>query len=168
LGYALDKAFRKHKKHQRFAGCTKVKECANCFPKQIGTWREVGLNDIQSRGTRRQMRKVAAYFLQKKYMALNTPRGVACLIKDQEGKCWPFLTLPAILGHLRTSTDLKCLSLRSGIRNGSATKAPLSQKTAKLTGYLRLFKLTSKKLVAPQRQNQLPKVTRRNQVPMTV
>jgi putative transposase len=84
------------------------------------------------------------------------PKGVACLIRDQEAML-AFFDFPAEhWGHLRTSNPIE--SVFATVRHRTVrTKGALSQKTAKLMVFT-LIQAPSKKWLRLKGRNQLPKV----------
>lgn len=149
---ALDRAFPSTK-HQR-CWVHKVKNVLNCFPKQMAPAVKSDLDNIQHAGTRKQAQAALTVFCDKyegKY-----PKGVACLIKDQDAML-AFFDFPAEhWGHLRTSNPIE--SVFATVRHRTLrTKGALSQKTAKLMVFT-LIQAASKKWLRLMGRNQLPKV----------
>ena len=103
---ALDRALP-DTKHQR-CWVHKVKNVLNCFPKQMAPAVKSDLDNIQHAGTRKQAQAALTVFC-KKYEG-KYPKGVACLIKDQDAML-AFFDFPAEhWGHLRTSNPIEsCL-----------------------------------------------------------
>ena len=149
---ALDRVFPCIK-HQR-CWVHKVKNVMNCFPKQMAPAVKSDLDNIQHAGTRKQAQAALTVFCDKyegKY-----PKGVACLIKDQDAML-AFFDFPAEhWGHLRTSNPIE--SVFATVRHRTVrTKGALSQKTAKLMVFT-LIQAASKKWLRLKGRNQLPKV----------
>ena len=149
---ALDRAFPSTK-HQR-CWVHKIKNVLNCFPKQMAPAVKSDLDNIQHAGTRKQAQAALAVLCEKyegKY-----PKGVACLIKDQDAML-AFFDFPAEhWGHLRTSNPIE--SVFATVRHRTVrTKGALSQKTAKLMVFT-LIQAASKKWLRLKGRNQLPKV----------
>jgi putative transposase len=149
---ALDRAFPSTK-HQR-CWVHKLKNVLNCFPKQMAPAVKSDLDDIQHAGTRKQADAALAMFSEK--YGAKYPKGVTCLIKDQEAML-VFFDFPAEhWGHLRTSNPIE--SVFATVRHRTVrTKGALSQKTAKLMVFT-LIQAASKKWLRLKGRNQLPKV----------
>ena len=126
-------------KHQR-CWVHKVKNVLNCFPKHAGT--------------RKEAEAALAVFC-KKY-EVKYPKGVTCLIKDQDAML-AFFDFPAEHWiHLRISNPIE--SVFATVRHRTVrTKGALSQKTAKLMVFT-LIQAASKKWLRLKGRNQLPKV----------
>ena len=83
----------------------KVKNVLNCFPKQMAPAVKSDLDNIQHAGTRRAAEAALAVFSEK--YEVKYPKGVACLIKDQDAML-AFFDFPAEhWGHLRTSNPIE-------------------------------------------------------------
>ena len=149
---ALDRAFPSTK-HQR-CWVHKIKNVLNCFPKQMAPAVKSDLDNIQHAGTRRAAEAALAVFSEK--YEVKYPKGVACLIKDQDAML-AFFDFPAEhWGHLRTSNPIE--SVFATVRHRTVrTKGALSQKTAKLMVFT-LIQAASKKWLRLKGRNQLPKV----------
>ena len=149
---ALDRAFP-GTKHQR-CWVHKVKNVLNCFPKQMAPAVKSDLDNIQHAGTRKAAEAALAVFSEK--YEVKYPKGVACLIKDQDAML-AFFDFPAEhWGHLRTSNPIE--SVFATVRHRTVrTKGALSQKTAKLMVFT-LIQAASKKWLRLKGRNQLPKV----------
>jgi transposase-like protein len=149
---ALDRAFP-GTKHQR-CWVHKVKNVLNCFPKQMAPAVKSDLDNIQHAGTRKEAEAALAVFSEK--YEVKYPKGVACLIKDQDAML-AFFDFPAEhWGHLRTSNPIE--SVFATVRHRTVrTKGALSQKTAKLMVFT-LIQAASKKWLRLKGRNQLPKV----------
>ena len=149
---ALDRAFP-GTKHQR-CWVHKVKNVLNCFPKQMAPAVKSDLDNIQHAETRRAAEAALAVFSEK--YEVKYPKGVACLIKDQDAML-AFFDFPAEhWGHLRTSNPIE--SVFATVRHRTVrTKGALSQKTAKLMVFT-LIQAASKKWLRLKGRNQLPKV----------
>ena len=149
---ALDRAFPSTK-HQR-CWVHKVKNVLNCFPKQMAPAVKSDLDNIQHAGTRKAAEAALAVFSEK--YEVKYPKGVACLIKDQDAML-AFFDFPAEhWGHLRTSNPIE--SVFATVRHRTVrTKGALSQKTAKLMVFT-LIQAASKKWLRLKGRNQLPKV----------
>ena len=149
---ALDRAFP-GTKHQR-CWVHKVKNVLNCFPKQMAPAVKSDLDNIQHAGTRKAAEAALAVFSEK--YEVKYPKGVACLIKDQDAML-AFFDFPAEhWGHLRPSNPIE--SVFATVRHRTVrTKGALSQKTAKLMVFT-LIQAASKKWLRLKGRNQLPKV----------
>ncbi len=78
-----------------------TKNVLNCFPKRMAPAVKSDLDDIQHAGTCKQAEAALAVFSEK--YGVKYPKGVACLIKDQDAML-AFFDFPAEhWGHLRTS-----------------------------------------------------------------
>ena len=126
----------------------------NCFPRQVAPAVKSDLDDIQHAGTRKAAEAALTVFSQK--YGVEYPKGVACLIRDQEAML-AFFDFPAEhWGHLRTSNPIE--SVFATVRHRTVrTKGALSQKTAKLMVFT-LIQAASKKWLRFKGRNQLPKV----------
>ena len=140
-------------KHQR-CWVHKVKNVLNCFPKQMAPAVKSDLDNIQHAGTRKEAEAALAVFC-KKY-EVKYPKGVTCLIKDQDAML-AFFDFPAEHWiHLRISNPIE--SVFATVRHRTVrTKGALSQKTAKLMVFT-LIQAASKKWLRLKGRNQLPKV----------
>ena len=149
---ALDRVFPSTK-HQR-CWVHKVKNVLNCFPKQMAPAVKSDLDDIQHAGTRKEAEAALTVFSEK--YGVKYPKGIACLIKDQDAML-AFFDFPAEhWGHLRTSNPIE--SVFATVRHRTVrTKGALSQKTAKLMVFT-LIQAASKKWLRLKGRNQLPKV----------
>ena len=149
---ALDRVFPSTR-HQR-CWVHKVKNVLNCFPKQMAPAVKSDLDDIQHAGTRKEAEAALTVFAEK--YGVKYPKGVACLIKDQDAML-AFFDFPAEhWGHLRTSNPIE--SVFATVRHRTVrTKGALSQKTAKLMVFT-LIQAASKKWLRLKGRNQLPKV----------
>jgi len=149
---ALDRAFPSTK-HQR-CWVHKTKNVLNCFPKQMAPAVKSVLDDIQHAGTRKEAEAALAVFSEK--YEIKYPKGVTCMVKDEEAML-AFFDFPAEhWGHLRTSNLIE--SVFATVRHRTVrTKGALSQKTAKLMVFT-LIQAASKKWLRFKGRNQLPKV----------
>jgi putative transposase len=109
-----------------------VKNVLNCFPKQMAPAVKSDLDNIQHPGTRKEAEAALAVFSEK--YEVKYPKGVACLIKDQDAMP-AFFDFPAEhWGHLRASNPIE--SVFATVRHRTVrTKGALSPKNCKADGF---------------------------------